>query len=319
MTKPRLLFLRPFAPNDHAWLLERLTPFYEVMQPQAYDETTLSALIKEADVALGAKIPSVTLAAATQLKLLQTPGTGLEQLDLKALVAKGVGVCNSSSHAPQVAEHALAMLLTLMRKVALHDRLLRQGTWYKPDGDANDGIYQSDSLAGAHVGFVGYGKINQAIARLLSGFGVTALAHCRTPVEGVRMAGLSELIEACDAVFVAVPLNDQTRGMIGERELSVKQLAPYLVNISRAEVIDRNAVVNALTQRRIRGFALDVPYGGADELAGLEVFTHFDNALVSPHRAGTLRGQSPHLHDVVDNLVAFAQGLPLKNIAVPCA
>ncbi len=317
MVKPRLLFLRQFAHVDHAWLLDRLEPFYEVIRPHSYDEKTLSVLIRDADVALGAKMSASMLAAALQLKLLQTPGTGLEQLDLDAFAAHGVGVCNSTSHAPQVAEHALSMLMALMRKIALHDRLLRQGTWYKPDGSANDDMYQSDALVGANVGFVGYGKINQAIAKLLSGFGVSTFVHCRRTVESVRMVGLSELMQVSDAVFVAVPLNDQTCGIIGERELSVKQPAPYLVNISRAEVVDRDAITTALSQRRIRGYVLDVPYGGVDEIDGLSVFAQFDNVIISPHRAGTLRGQSPHLYDVVENLLAFAQGLPLKNIVVP--
>lgn len=313
--KPRLLFLRPFSPGDRAWLLERLAPFYEITQPAAYDEATLSFLVREADVALGARVSSDTLAAAEQLKFLQTPGTGLEQLDLQALAAKGVCVCNSTSHAPQVAEHGVAMLLALMRKAALHDRLLRQGTWYKPEGHTDDGVFQSDPLIGARIGFVGYGNINQSIAKLLSGFDVSVFAHCRTPVEGVRIIGLSELFRVCDAIFVAVPLTDQTRGMIGQCELSAKQPAPYVVNISRAEVIDPCAMIHALAEKRIRGFALDVPYGG-DELAGLAEFTRFDNTLLSPHRAGTLRGQSPHLHDVVENLIAFAKGQPLKNIIV---
>ncbi len=315
--KPRLLFLRPFAPGDQAWLLECLAPFYEITQPAKYEDAALNALIGEADVALGAKIAAATLAASVRLKLLQTPGTGLEQLDLKALAAKGVCVCNSSSHAPQVAEHAIAMLLTLMRKVALHDRLLRQGTWYKPDVHDDDGMYQSDSLFGAHIGFVGFGNINRAIAKLLAGFSVTHEIHSRSPVRGVRMAGLSELFKDCHAVFVGVPLNEQTRGLIGERELSVKQPLPYIINVSRAEVIDRDAIFRTLVQRRIRGFALDVPYGGSDEISGLAPFTDFENALVSPHRAGTLRGQSPHLRDVVENLIAFSQGRPLKNIVVP--
>ncbi len=315
--KPRLLFLRPFMPSDLAWLLDRLTPFYEVIQPAAYDETTLSSLVRKVDVALGARMSSSTLAAAEQLKFLQTPGSGLEHLNLQALAAKGVCVCNSSSHATQVAEHGLSMLLTLMRKVALHDRLLRQGTWYRPEGQAKDDTYQSDSLVGAHIGFVGYGNINRSIAKLLAGFDVSILANCRTPVESVRMAGLLELFEICEAVFVGVPLNDQTWGMIGEKELSVKRPAPYVVNISRAEVIDQRAIVRVLTQKRIRGFALDIPYGGKDELHGLAPFAQFDNVIVSPHRAGTLRGQSPHLHDVVENLVSFAHGLPLKNIVVP--
>ena len=84
--------------------------------------------------------------------------------------------------------------------------------------------------------------------------------------------------------------------------------------MGRAEVIDRRALIERLESGQIRGVALDVPYEGIDSVAGLMEFTRFENAVVSPHRAGTVRGYSPNLLDVVDNLISFAQGLPLKNI-----
>lgn len=94
-------------------------PFYEINQPVAYDELTLNTLIPEADVDLGAIISSGTLEDSRHLKFLQMPGAGLDQLDLKGLAGKGICVCNSSSHTSQVAEHAVTMLLTIMRKVRI--------------------------------------------------------------------------------------------------------------------------------------------------------------------------------------------------------
>lgn len=89
--------------------------------------------------------------------------------------------------------------------------------------------------------------------------------------------------------------------MIDQKELAIKRPAPYVVNIGRVEVVDRDAVILAFENRKIRGFALDVPYGGTGAADGMQPFTRFDNTLVSPHRAGTLRGQSPHLYDIVEN------------------
>jgi len=313
-TRPRLIFLRSFSPSDRARLLQRLASCYDIIEPTAYDDDTLAALIKDADVALGVTITPKVLAAAERLRYVQTPGTGVDMLDLSALAARGVIVCKSTSHAPQVAEHAVAMLLTLMRKVALHDRLLRTGVWYRPKGGPEDDLYQADSLMGTVVGLVGYGAINQTVAKLLSGFDVEILLYAHHTYPGMNMTPLTDMMRQAKAVIVAVPLTADTRGMIGATELNAGNPGPYLVNVGRAEVIERGALLKALTQRSIRGAALDVPYAGVDVTEGLADFARFDNAIVSAHRAGTVRGASPHLTDVIDNLVAFAKRLPLKNI-----
>jgi phosphoglycerate dehydrogenase-like enzyme len=314
MSSLRLLILQSFAKADREFLHEKLSPFYEITQPDAFDEGSLRALIKEADVALGAELSVGLLDASRRLKLLQTPGSSFDHLDLRALNSKGVCVCNSSSHAPQVAEHAVAMLLSLMRKVALHDRLLRSGIWYRPSGSADDGQYQSDSLIGAKIGFIGYGRINKAISKLLTGFDVTTFVYSRSPTEVANTVELMDLFLICDAIFVGVPLTQETRGIISMRELTAKNPAPYLINISRAEIVNQDAASFVLSNKAIRGFAFDVPYGGSHDFMGVGQFIKFDNALISPHRAGTVRGQSPNLHDVVGNLVAFSKGEKLNNI-----
>ena len=313
MPSLKLLLLQSFIKADLDFLYEKLSPFYEITQPEVYDEPSLSALIKEADVALGAKLSVGLLDASRRLKLLQTPGSSVDHLDLRALSSKGVCVCNSSSHAPQVAEHAVAMLLSLMRKVALHDRLLRSGVWYRPSGSTDDAQYQSDSLIGAKIGFIGYGRINKAISKLLAGFDVKNFVYSRSS-EAVTTADLLDLFLICDAIFVGVPLTQETRGMIGMRELTAKSPAPYLINISRAEIVNQDAASFVLSNKAIRGFAFDVPYGGSHNFKGVERFVKFNNALISPHRAGTVRGQSPNLHDVVGNLIAFSRGEKLNNI-----
>lgn len=314
MPSLKLLILQSFAKADLEFLHEKLSPFYEIAQPIASDGGSISHLIKETDVALGAELSVGLLDASRRLKLLQTPGSSVDRLDLRALNSKGVCVCNSSSHAPQVAEHAVAMLLSLMRKVALHDRLLRSGIWYRPSGSIDDGQYQSDSLIGAKIGFIGYGKINKAISRLLTGFDVTTFVYSRSPAETVTNVDLTDLFLICDAIFVGVPLTQETSGIIGMRELTIKSPAPYLINISRAEIVNLDAVRFVLSNKAIRGFAFDVPYSGSHNFMGVEQFVKFNSALLSPHRAGTVRGQSPHLDDVVSNLIAFSKGEKLNNI-----
>lgn len=314
MARPTLLLLRPFAALDRESIFSRLEPLYNIIEPPAYDDNTLAMLAKDTDVALGPNIPAVVLHSATRLRLLHTPGAGLEKLDLAALAARGVIVCRSASHARHVAEHALGLLLGLMRKIALHDRLLRTGVWYRPQGNAEDSFYQTDSLQGARIGLLGYGAINQAFARMLTLFDVQLSICTRRNHPGFTMTSVDDMMRNCDAIVVAVPLTEHTRGLIGKRQLANANPALYLVNVGRAEVVESKALQVALANRSIRGVALDVPYGGVDGYAGLSDFAAFDNTLLSPHRAGTLRGHSPHLDDVLDNLTAYAQGQPLKNV-----
>lgn len=314
MARPTLLLLRPFGTRDRESLFSRLESLYHIVEPPDYDDKTLVMLARDADVALGPAIPACVLESATRLRLLHTPGAGLEKLDLAALAARGVIVCRSASHARQVAEHALGLLLGMMRKIALHDRLLRSGVWYRPQGSADDALYQNDSLQGAKIGLLGYGAINQALARMLAAFDVKLSVCARSTYTGVTMSSIDGMMRDCDAIVVAVPLTERTRGMIGARQLANASPSLYLVNIGRAEVIERQSLHAALASRSIRGAALDVPYEGVDGYAGLADFAAFDNALLSPHRAGTLREHSPHLSDVLDNLTAYAQGHSLKNV-----
>ena len=311
--KPRLLLLRRLAATDRALLAERLEPCFHILEPAEWTETALTALAETADVMLGAEVAPAILAAAPRLKLLQTPGAGLDRLDRPALAARGIAVCNSHSHAAMVAEHGLSLLLTLMRKVALHDRLLRAGTWWRPKGSPDDRLYQSDSLTGSTIGLVGYGAINQSFARLVSGFGVQLLVHTRRPRPEMVSVSLDEMARRATAMVIAVPQTPQTEGLIGEAVLAAAQLGLYLVNLGRAEVIAQAPLLAALRERRIAGAALDLPYGGADIWEGLADFTTLDNVVLSPHRAGTLRGQSPHMADVVENLLHWAKTGGFRN------
>ena len=314
MAQLTLLLLRPFASRDRELLFRRLEPFYKIIEPSTYDNDSLSREIKGAQLALGNHISQVVLESASQLRMLQILGAGLERIDMDALATKRVIVCRSTSHARQVAEHVLALLLGIMRKISLHDRLLRNGVWYRPNEAYDDALYQTDSLQGAKVGLLGFGAINQAVASMLAPFNVELKICARNTRPGISMSNLNEIMSGCDVIIVAVPLTENTRNMIGAPQFAIANPGLYIINVARAEIIERSALHDALRSKTIRGVALDVPYGGEDVYAGLSDFILFDNALLSPHRAGTLRGYSPHLDDVIDNLIAYAKGQSLKNI-----
>lgn len=317
MNKPRAIFIQPPPPPARDWLQHSLGDCCEIIFAPSTNLSALAGLAANADIIVGQATTPDILRASHRLRLWQTPGAAVEKLDLSGLAEKSVVVCNALSHATQVAEHAIALLLSLMRKICLHDRLVRGGQWYQPGPDGDGGLRQSDALCGATVGLVGFGAINRAVAGFLSGFGVRQLVHARSRHEGVENRSLPELFAECTALVVAVPLTGQTRGLIDATLFDGGRHAPYIVNVSRAEVIDRAALRRALELRQVRGVAFDLPYEDSSRLAGLSDLTTFETAILSPHRAGTVRGASPNLDDVVYNLRAFAAGHPLRNVVDP--
>lgn len=317
-SRPTLLTLWP-GPKGWEDTIARLSDYYEVITPQNFDEKTLEELIPRADVAVGPRISSRLVRTAERLKLLLTPGAGINGLALEALRERGIIVCNIHSHAPFVAEHAVSMLLALMKKVAIHDRLMRQGIWFGPSGTSKDEHYLSDSLIGGVVGLIGFGHIGQEILTLLAGFRVKPLAHVhrldqhtedKKRFRGLRFAPLDEVLAESDAVFLTVPLTQATTAMIGEPQLDAMKKTAYLVNVARAGVVDSDALLAALIENRIRGAASDA---WEKDRSITRLFAELDNMMLSPHRAGTLRDFTPYLHDLEENLIAYATSGEIRN------
>lgn len=310
--KPALLFLRPFSPNDTDYLVAGLQDDFEIVMPDTFDDDSLAALITCVEVAIGARMSPRLVERASRLKLLHTPGAGIDGLPRERLIANDIAVATTHSHAMLVAEHAVAMLLSLVKKTALHDRLLRDGTWFAPKGLAEDAPYLSDSVVGATIGFLGFGHIAKQIYGLLVGFGIHALAHARRPArhDGVTAVPLAELLNRSDAVFVTLPLTPATTEMIGRTQFEFMQPGAYLVTVSRSLVIDEDALLAALRNRKLAGAAIDSWDQGKTAAAR---FAGLDNVLLSPHRAGTRRGQAAHLADIVEDLTLFARTGAIRN------
>ena len=317
----RLALLKPFSKYDRRYLIDQLAEHYEFIEPKAFDDVTIAGVIADADAALGTDIPLTVLEQARQLKLLQVPATGVNGLDLAALAKQGVAVCNSHSSAPYVAEHAVAMLLNLIKRVSLHDRLMRKGEWFRPTGKPNDVDFMSGSLMGATIGLIGFGHVGKNVTQLLSGFQPRFLATvCQTekkrkPISKTitaQIVPLDELLCEANAVIISVPLTHSTRGLIDQKAIAKLQNNAFLINVARAGVIDMQALNIALQQRQLGGAAIDVWDDGATD-PFIKKFATSPNTILSPHRAGTLADFGRHLKDAVQNLTAFATGGDLQN------
>jgi D-3-phosphoglycerate dehydrogenase len=195
------------------------------------------------------------LASLPALRVVATATVGFDHIDIEAAEARGVAVVSVPDYCTQeVADHALALLLALVRGVVALDRDVRRGGWNpRAAGPLR-------TLAELRVGIVGLGRIGGAVATRLLALGAEVWANDLLPVarDGVRFVELDELLAQCDAVTLHVPLTRETRGLIGRAQLAAMKPDALLVNTSRGSVVDVGAVLVALRSGQLGGAALDV-------------------------------------------------------------
>ena len=254
---------------------------------------------------------------APRLRYVHFVSSGFDNLREHGAPARLAVSRGGPSHAGTVAEHAVTLLLALVRHVAEFERNRIAKFW-----DRQGLRGRLSSLEGATVLIVGFGAIGQRVAQRLRPFEariVGMLRHEPAP----EIAGLADAIvhpnalhaalDQADAVILSVPLSAETEKLIGARELAAMKPSAYLVNVARGGVVDEAALIDALTARRIAGAGLDV---FADEpLAPENPLWRLDNVILSPHVAGA--GSSAGTDRVIalarENLERFRSGRPLLN------
>ncbi len=325
-----VLLTKRFVATDLDYLRQRLDASVELMVPEAYDDASLSALAPQADVLLGGYFSDALLQSAGKLKFAQVPWTGVDGVDFGLLARYGVVLCNSHSNAAVVAEHAVALMLDAAKKLSYHDRMMRQGNWNRLfPGQENPVSPFSTRVTGARVGLVGFGAIGREIRTLLSGFGCSFMVFSRTGsvpddcahnTRGVPIGDFRSHAGGLDIVFVAVPLTDDTRGMMDASCFEAMKPGVVVLNVSRGEVFHEADFYGALKQGPIGFCAVDAwyAYPSAKEPRRYPSdrfpFHELDNLVLSPHRAGYIDTGFPHLDDAIENINRAVQGMPLKNV-----
>ncbi len=222
------------------------------------DEATLVDRMRDADVVVvsNIKLPASVLSQCPKLRYLSVAFTGLDHIDLAYCREHGIEVQNAAGYSTTaVSELAVGMMLDLLRNIVTLNEVIRQG--------GSRGTFLGRELRGKTVGIVGTGAIGTATARLLLAFGATVVAWSRTERPEVKAMGveympLDELLRRSDIVSLHVPLNDQTRHLIGHEQLALMKPTALLVNTARGPVCDIAAVGQALIDGTIAGAAFDV-------------------------------------------------------------
>jgi D-3-phosphoglycerate dehydrogenase len=283
----------------------------------ADQEAELIRRIGDAEVVINirahARFTDKVLAACPKLRLVSIWGTGTDNVDLAACRTRGVAVTNTPGvNANAVAEHTVALMLAITRRIPAMDRDSRAGQWPR-------GLLVQ--LEGRTVGLVGLGAIGGRVAELLRPFGVQLLASTygpdggRAAAAGARHVPVETLLRESDIVSLHLRLSADTQGYLGRERLALMKPTAFLVNTARGALVDKEALVDALREGRLAGAALDVfheePIPVGDPILTLP------NVVLTPHNGGMTREViDAGLLRAVENVERFLAGRP-RDVVVP--
>jgi D-3-phosphoglycerate dehydrogenase / 2-oxoglutarate reductase len=275
----------PFPSLDPAKAaLARVDP--ELRMARSPSAEDILAVARDADAILVtyAKLPGELLRQLTRCKAIGRFGLGVDNIDIPAAAGLGITVTYVPDYCMQeVSDHAMALLLSLARKVPLSNKLVQSGRWEVPP------IVPIHRLSGQVLGLVGFGNIPRALAPKAKAFGLRVVTHdpyasadvlAKAGVEGV---GFDALLGMSDFVSIHAPLMPATRGLFNAEVFAKMKTGAFLVNTARGPLVDEDALIAALDSGHLGGAALDVvttePLARDSKLIGR------DNVILTPHTA----------------------------------
>lgn len=282
----------------------------------ARDERELVELIPQADVVFSSVLTPGAFAAATRLRWVHSPAAGVGGMLFPAMRDSDVIVTNARGMTSvAVAEHALALMLSIWRRIPEAVRAQRATYWMQAE------LSRQPTLRGRTLGLVGLGAIGTEVARMAAGLGMRVIATRRDATaplppgvsEVLPPGQLATLLAQSDVVVLAAPLTRETRGMIGATELAQMKPTALLVNVARGKLVDQTALVAALRAGSIGGAALDV--FEHEPLQASSPLWKMPNVLLTPHVAGFREDYWEAATEMfAQNLARFIARQPLVNV-----
>jgi D-3-phosphoglycerate dehydrogenase len=277
--RPVVLIAEELSPAT----VEALGAEVEVRHCDGADRAQLLAALPGVDALLvrsATRVDAEAIAAAPTLRVVARAGVGLDNVDVAAATQAGVMVVNApTSNVVSAAELAIALLLSVARRVPQATASLRSGQWKRS-------AFTGTELFEKTVGVVGLGRIGVLVAQRLAGFGMTVIAYdpyvtgARAGQLGVRLVGLDELLATSDFITVHLPRTPETIGLIGDAELRKVKPGVRIVNAARGGIVDESALYAALKEGRVAGAGLDV--FSAEPCTDSPLF-ELDQVVVTPH------------------------------------
>ncbi|MDF1519800.1 MAG: D-glycerate dehydrogenase [Brevefilum sp.] len=291
---------------------EKTPPPYQVLLEKTQDVDGLITMLTD-------PIDKNVIEGAKNLKVISQAAVGVDNIDLKAAAARNIPV----GHTPDLltdatADLAFALILGAARRMREAIDYARGGHWQ---------TWSLTNLLGADVhgrtlGIIGMGRIGQAVARRAVGFEMQILYYNRSRVSkietelGASYVPLNELLQSSDIISLHVPLNKESKGLIGAEQLKLMKEDAILVNTARGEVIDTDALMSALKSNQIGYAALDVT--DPEPLPNTHELYQLPNIIITPHIGSATRTtRSAMAMLAVDNLIAGLENRPLPKAVVP--
>ena len=305
----RILVAEAIAPEGVAALEARHA--VDVRTGLSADE--LRGIIGDYDALIvrsGVDVDAALIAAGTKLQVIGRAGVGVDNVDLEAATRAGITVVNApTGNTIAAAEHTIALLLALARRVPAADASLRKGEWSRSK-------LQGVQLRGRTLGIIGLGKIGMAVAERARGFGMTLLGSDpfvtaeQASLRGVELVSLETLLERSDAVTVHVPLTRGTTALIDARAISRMQPGAFVLNVARGGIVDEGALAAALREGRLGGAGIDVfeqePPTGSRLLDA-------PNTVLTPHLgASTVEAQVAVAEEIAEQVLDVLDGRPAQ-------
>jgi phosphoglycerate dehydrogenase-like enzyme len=274
--------------------------------------------IADTDVFVGWSLRPEQFVAAKKLRWIHSPAAAVHQLMYPELVRSNVVVTNSTGiHGPVVAEHAIAVLLALAKRLPQALQYQAKHEW------SQDQLWHEQprprEVASSTVAVIGMGGIGREFAARAKALGMKIVAVRENPAKGLDGADavyspeqIDEVLPQADYVLLCPPVTPATTGLMNAARLAKMKPDAYLINVARGPLIDEPALLDALQKRRIAGAALDV--FNEEPLPSSSPFWLLDNILITPHTAAvTERLWERHYRLIVDNMKRFLAGEPLMN------
>jgi len=277
----------------------------------------LYSIIGDYDVIItrsGTTVDKPLLDAATKLKMVARAGVGVDNVDVDYASSKGVIVVNAPfGNTNSAAEHAMALLLSFCRNVTKANTSLKSGAWKRAP-------FTGYELKGRKAGVIGLGKVGGRVATRLKAFECDVIAcdpyiaEKRAHDLGVRLVTLDEIVKTCDIITVHTPLTDETRDMIGAKELAAMKDGVIVINAARGGIINEEAMFEALNTDKIAGAAFDVWSQEPPDSEILKKLIGHEKMVVTPHLgANTFEAQVNVAVDVSREIIHYLNEQPVDN------
>jgi D-3-phosphoglycerate dehydrogenase len=256
-------------------------------------------------------------AAAPRLSAVGVASVGTDRIDLEAATRAGVMVVNApTGNTVAAAEHTMALMLALHRRIPTADASVRAGEWDRSR-------YTGAELRGRTLGIIGLGKIGKAVARRASGFEMRVLAHDpyltaeQAADHGARLVGLLELLQRSDVITVHMPLTPGTIGFVGRAEIEAMKPGARLLNVARGGIVDESALADALTSGHLAGAAVDVY--STEPMTPDNPLRSAPNTVLTPHLgASTAEAQGRVAVEMAEQLLEVLAGVtPIHAVNAP--